>query len=137
MVSRNHKEVRTAKRYLRGTLILEALISFMLFFVFSLTAYGLLANSRRGEAKARQNLIATAFAREKMEELRAQSFEALPYGSTKGTETLSGRREDVSLERKLTYVTEVNKGPLSSLKHIVVTVYWEKNQLSLESYLGQ
>ena len=121
----------------RGALLVEALISFALFFVFSLTTYGLMANSRRGEAKARQQLIATSFAREKMEELRGQGFQSLAYGTNKGQDSVVGQRDDISQRRELTYVTQVNKGPLPTLKHLVVTVYWDSNELSLESYLGE
>ena len=114
---------------------MEALISFVLFLLASLSFYGLLANSRTAETNARQTTAATAYARQLMESATRKGYASLTVGAQTGKRTLTTSRQGVSGQTVFSSVVTVYSGPGSDTKSILVTVSWNKGKIEMETYV--
>lgn len=119
------------------TLMVEALVAFALFLVAAISFYGLIANVHKAEAKARQTVAATAYAREILEINRALGFTELKLGKSSGDVSLSALRGGNRSKIEMDYTVEVTNGPESGIKSILVEVSWYDGQVSLEGYVGE
>jgi Tfp pilus assembly protein PilV len=122
---------------LRGALLVEALVSFMIFLVASIAFLGLMANSRRAETKATQMLFANSYARQLMEGQRAKSYSALKLGTVTGVKDFGVERGGVAGKTRMTHTITVTSGPETGAKSIVVSVSWNQGRVSLESYVTE
>lgn len=112
-------------------------MSFSLFLIASLAFYGLMANTRRAEAKARQVLLANAYARQLMEAQHVKGYSTLKLGTTKSQMAFSSQQGGVSGQTVMDTEVTVSEGPASGLRSVVVTVAWHQGRVSLESYVSQ
>ena len=119
------------------TLMVEALVAFALFLVAAISFYGLIANVHKAEAKARQTVAATAYAREMLEINRAVGYTDLKLGKQTGQVSLAALRGDNRSKIEMNYVVEVRNGPESGIKSIFVQVNWHNGRVSLEGYVGE
>lgn len=117
--------------------MVEALVAFALFLVAAISFYGLIANVHKAEAKARQTVAATAYAREILEINRAQGFKELKLGKQMGEVSLSALRGDNRSKMDMDYLVEVTNGPESGIKSILVRVSWYDGRVVLEGYVGE
>lgn len=121
-----------------GALLVEALVSFMIFLVATMSLYGLLATARRSEARARQLTAASQLGRELLERYRSRAFAEVIPGTEKGRVRLETRRDNLSGLLVLDYQVQVSSGP-GSLKSVVVTIWWTQEpagKVEMESYVG-
>ncbi len=125
------------KRRHNGALLVEALVSFAIFLLASIFFYGLLANSRRAEAKAAETVVATTYARELMESARVKGYGTLKVGSESGSRSFATNRQGVIGQTVLKSVVTVYDGPGSGVKSIVVNVAWSRGEVSIESYITE
>lgn len=119
----------------KGALLVEAMVSFALFLLASLSFYGLLANSRRAEANARQTTAATAYARQLLESASLTGYSSLKVGSVKGSRTWATSRGGVAGQTVFTSTVTVYDGPGSEVKSVLVTVSWAQGKISMETYV--
>ncbi len=116
-------------------MLVEALVSFMLFLLASFAIYGLLANSRRAELKAGQTLAATGLARELLEGYRLNGYSALKTGVERGSRSFATSRKDVDGVSTLDYSVEVTEGLGGKYKSIYAVVTWKDGRIDMESYV--
>jgi Tfp pilus assembly protein PilV len=141
---------RVSHKNRRGVLLVEALVAFALFLIASVALFGLMANTRRAESKARQSLAANAYARQLMEGCRLKGYSGLTVGTTKGTKSFSTYEVDSALVKgkkvststlegatKMSYTVTVYEGPGTGVRSIVVNVTWYQGFVTLESYVTQ
>ena len=121
----------------RGVLLVEAMVSFFIFLIASIAFYGLMANTRRADMKARQVLAANAYARQLMEGQRIKGYSSLKLGTTKSSKQFLSDRDGVAGATRVDTVVTVYEGPGSGVKSIVVTVSGNQGKISLESYVTQ
>ncbi len=118
-----------------GALLVEAMVSFAIFLLASVSFYGLLANSRRAEAKASQTVAATAYARQLMESARLKGYSSLKVGTESGSRSVTTSRRGVLGKYVLKSLVTVYDGPDSGAKSVLVRVSWHQGEVSLESYV--
>lgn len=121
-----------------GALLVEALVSFLIFLVATMSLYGLLATARRSQARARQLTAASQLGRELLERYRARSFADITPGLEKGRVRLETRRDNLPGVLVLDYQVEVSSGP-GNLKSVMATVWWTQEpagKVEMESYVG-
>lgn len=111
------------------------MVSFAIFLLASVSFYGLLANSRRAEAKAAETVAATAYARQLMESTRVKGYETLKVGTESSTSTSATSRQGVAGQTVLKSTVTVYDGPGSGVKSVLVRVAWNRGEVSLESYV--
>lgn len=118
-------------------LLVEVVVAFSLFLIAAFTFYGTMANASRAEAKARQTVAATAFARELLETQRAMGYEALVLGEESGQITLDTLRGEARGSINISYRVDVRTGPGKGLKSVRVVVGWKGGQIDLETYVAR
>lgn len=123
------------KRRQIGALLVEAMVSFAIFLLASVSFYGLLANSRRAEAKAAETVAATAYARQLMESTRVRGYASLKVGTESASSSFATDRKGVTGQTVLKSLVTVYDGPGSGVKSILVRVAWNRGEVSLESYV--
>ncbi len=132
---------RRAGHSQRGTLLVEALVSFSLFLLASIAFYGMMANTRRADAKARHVLEANAYARQLMESQRIKGYSNLKAGTTRGSKSFSvqalglkGKTKTSGATNMATSIT-IYEGPGAGVRSILVVVSWNDGTVQLESYV--
>lgn len=137
---------RNTKKTPWGILLVEALVSFAICLIASIAFFGLMANTRRADAKARHVLEANAYARQLMESQRLKAYADLKVGSTTASkvmtsETVSTRGSNqvtsTSSGTLMTGDVTVYEGPGTGVRSIVVTVTWNDGKVQLECYVTQ
>lgn len=118
-------------------LLVEAVVAFSIFLVAAFTFYGTMANASRAEAKARQTVAATAFARELLETQRAVGYEDLLLGEESGRISLDTVRGDARGVIDISYRVNVRTGPGKGLKSVKVEVGWKDGRIDLETYVAR
>lgn len=134
----------------KGVLLVEALVAFALFLLASVALFGLMANARRAETKARQSLTANSYARQLMESSRIKGYAGLKAGVTKGSKNFStydsvtrkvkGKSTTTSQldsTTRMSSTVTVYEGPGAGVRSIVVEVKWHQGFVKLESYVTQ
>lgn len=130
----------------RGALLVEALVSFALCLLASIAFYGLMANTRRADAKARHLIEANSYARQLMESHRQKGYSNLKPGTAKSSKTMTtqtvgniGKKQRTTTTSASTMLGTVTiyEGPGTGVRSIVVTVAWNDGKVQLESYVTQ
>jgi type II secretory pathway pseudopilin PulG len=121
----------------RGALLIEALVSFAIFMVAALAFYGVMAHTRRADAKAREVLAANAYARQLMESQRIRGYSSLALGSSQVSKKLEVQRGGVRGELPLNGTITISNGPGSGVKTILVQVGSGQSSVTLESYVTE
>ena len=126
---------RRRKNGAKGALLIEALVSFAIFLIASLAFYGMLANTRRADAKARHVLAANAYARQLMETQRSRGYASLALGTTRGSKQLTVERDGVKGSLNMASSVTISIGPGVGVKTILVQVTSTLSSVTLESYV--
>lgn len=125
---------------------MEALVSFALCLIASIAFYGLMANTRRADAKARHLIEANSYARQLMESQRLKGYGNLKAGTTTASKTFSAQTASTVGKKSLSTTTSTAKmtskvtvyeGPGAGVRSILVTVSWQDGRVQLESYVTQ
>lgn len=130
--------MRHRRRHLMGGLLIEALVSFMLFLIASLSLYALLATSHRASGRARQTVAATSLARDLLEQARARGYDRLKLGEESGRTRLQSQRGHLPGGLILSWKVSVTSAP-DDLKSILVSVTWVQEPVAtveLETYVA-
>ncbi len=119
-------------------------MSFSILLFASIVFYGLLANTRRADARARTLLTANSYARQLMEAQQVKTFSDLKVGTTTASKTISTDRAvgAASATNKgsmlLTSQVIIADGPGTGVRSIVVLVTWTGGgRIQLETYVTQ
>lgn len=120
-----------------GALLIEALVSFGLMFVFAITAFGLQAHARKARAKGRSIIAATCLARGVLDEARVQGYDQLAYGEIIRTERVEVEREGIKVGQQFEVVRQIRTGPSTDIKSVMVEVKWNSGEVNLEGYIGK
>ncbi len=134
--------MRPSHRNQAGTLLIEAMVSFLIFLLAAMVFYSLLATSRRAESKSRETVAAVALAREVLEGAQGLGYDALPLGEEKGELLLASerdgptRRSGVTGQTRLVYTRVVRQVPGRMVKSVVTTVTWHNGRVEIEGYVG-
>ena len=121
-------------------------MSFAICLIASIAFFGLMANTRRADAKARHVLQANAYARQLMESQRLKAYADLKVGSSSASKVLTsetvstrGTTKTTSTSSGTTMTGEVTvyEGPGTGVRSIVATVTWVGGKVQLESYVTQ
>lgn len=122
------------------------MVSFSIFLLAAVAFYGLLANTRRADLKARQVLTANGYARQLMEGQRLKGYSNLKLGTTTGNRTVATERNDGVVTKKsktvkgamlMTSTVTVSEGPGTGVRSIVVLVSWKGGKVQLQTYVTQ
>jgi hypothetical protein len=116
---------------------MEALVSFALFLLVTLFFYGMMANSRRAETKARETHLATAYARELLEQRIRRGFAALTIGTETGSSDLATTRAGVKGVSQLRHRVVTRAGPNANSRSVLVTVLWHDGSVEMEGYVAK
>lgn len=116
---------------------MEAMVSFAIFLIASLAFYGLMANTRRADAKAREVLATNAYARQLIESQRVKGYASLKTGTSTGSKDLALGRDRVKGSLRMTTTITISEGPGTGVRTISVQVRSNQSSVTLETYVTQ